>query len=118
MSTTNPERVEGTVRLFHVTPASNVDSIMANGLVPAIGPRAASLSEPCPAVYMFRERDLVMDAVCGWLGDEFPPEVPLCCLEVEVPAGEVPPSTGTFDRVEAVFFTPLPASWVVSCSRV
>lgn len=54
---------------FHVTPVANLSAILAEGLQPRIGPRSALLGEGCPAVYLFRARQDVEDALMGWLGD-------------------------------------------------
>lgn len=76
------------------------------------------MGEPSPAVYMFRERFMVDDAVLGWLGDEFPPDLPLYCLCLEVPQSDIPPPAGPFGTSEAVFAKTLPPSWIVSCQRI
>ncbi len=75
---------------FHVTPASNLPAILAEGLQPSIGPRSALLGESRPAVYLFQERADVENALMGWLGDELDEEevaiIQLSALECWHPA--------------------------------
>jgi hypothetical protein len=59
---------------------------MRRGLVPTRGPRSRMLGESLDAIYLFREREAVDDALCNWLGEELP-DVPLTLLQVKVPDG-------------------------------
>lgn len=54
---------------FHVTPAVNLPSILANGLIPAIGPRSQEYGETQERTYFFAYPDMVHDALTNWLGD-------------------------------------------------
>ncbi len=68
--------------LFHVTPASKLDSILRQGLVPGIGPRARMLGEPRPAVYFFTSLEALEDGLGNWLGEQFSEDEPLALLAV------------------------------------
>ena len=70
---------------YHVTMSRSVHRIVRNGLVPTRGPRSRLLGESRDAVYLFRDRDAVDDALGSWLGDALP-DVPLTLLRVTVPA--------------------------------
>jgi len=56
---------------FHTTLACNKDSILTNGLVPAIGERSAELGEPIERVYLFNSEEDLDSALGSWLGDCF-----------------------------------------------
>lgn len=74
---------------WHVTPADKLPAILAEGLVPQIGPRAALLGEPVPAVYLFPDLEAVETALANWLGECFEDEAEDCrfvLLEVALPA--------------------------------
>lgn len=69
-------------RVFHVTPTANVDSILASGLEPRIGPRSSELGEAQPRVYLFVRREDAIEAVTNWMGEAFDDE-PLSLLTVQ-----------------------------------
>lgn len=73
--------VEGSPVRYHVTLASNLDSIMRDVLVPSIGDRSSALGESGPAVFLFPSREYLEDAT--WLADEFDEEDELVVLEVD-----------------------------------
>lgn len=77
----------GPTAFFHVTPTSNLDSIMKQGLIPRVGERSAKVGEK-PAIHLFHNWDEVEDAMMNWMGDEFEDE-PLSLLKVTVPATAV-----------------------------
>lgn len=90
--------------MFHVTPASNVPSIMQRGLIPQIGSRSA-LMEQESGIYLFKTEDAAADAVASWLGDEFEEDEPLALLEVNLPPdAEIAPTSADF---EVVVTTPI-----------
>jgi hypothetical protein len=72
--------------LYHVTPAENLPRILAEGLIPQVGPRAHQAAEPIPVIYLFASPTEAEEGVINWLGDELP-EGPLILLEVALPAG-------------------------------
>lgn len=72
------------MKAFHVTPASNINAILADGLIPAIGTRSMELGEPVPAVYLFPSEDDAADAVGNWLGECFEDEEELALLTVDI----------------------------------
>lgn len=57
---------------FHITPTTNLDSILKNGLVPAIGPRSKLIKETEPAIYLFTSVASAEDALSSWLGENLP----------------------------------------------
>ena len=48
---------------YHVTPSSNLESIMREGLVPKIGDRSYKVDEQHPAVYLFPNMEEVENAL-------------------------------------------------------
>jgi len=68
---------------FHVTPATNLNSILEDGLRPRIGARSAELGETTEAVYLFKSLDDVEDALTNWLGDCFDEDEVLALLSVQ-----------------------------------
>lgn len=81
--------------LYHVTLASNVPSIMKDGLVPQVGERSNYINDTQVAVHLFADGSDVEDAVNeqdGWLNHDdgvFAPEDKLAVLRVTVPARSV-----------------------------
>lgn len=71
----------GELKLYHVTPASNIKSIMKKGLLPRVGERSAQLGER-KAVFLFPTMEDAEEAVGNWLGDEFDDEENLALLEI------------------------------------
>lgn len=66
---------------FHVTTLSCLDSILKEGLRPAIGPRSIELNESVARVYFFPTREAVETALLNWLGDSLEGE-DIAILEV------------------------------------
>lgn len=60
--------------VFHVTTSTSFASIRSQGLIPAIGPRAAAAKESEPAIYCFSNRAALEDGMTGWLADAFEDE--------------------------------------------
>lgn len=56
---------------FHVTPKTNLASILEHGLVPQIGERSAELGEEAPRIYLFATQEACDDALANWLGECF-----------------------------------------------
>lgn len=73
------------MKLYHVTLASNLPSILERGLIPAVGPRSAAFGEEKPAVYFFRSLDDVEDALVNWLGEEFDEDERIIVIEARLP---------------------------------
>jgi len=71
--------------VFHVTPASNIPSILRSGLQPRIGERSAIANEPEPAIYAFTTPEDVDAAFMGWLGESFEESVALSIIELKLP---------------------------------
>jgi hypothetical protein len=70
-------------KVYHVTLADNLDSIMSRGLIPQIGDRARKIEGEKPAVYCFPDKASMEDAVMNWLGDEYDEDEQLALLEID-----------------------------------
>jgi len=103
------------MRFIHVTDGNSVETILKEGLVPKVGPRTQKCADRL-AVYLFKNRDFAFDAVCGWLGDCFPDDTELFCLEVELPADFPVEEDPNFGEVEAFSRYPIPAKHLISCT--
>ena len=69
-----------------MTPISNQEEILQNGLLPQKGERAQKLGEEEDAVYLFSTYEACEEALCNWLGEEFEDlEEELVTLKVELP---------------------------------
>jgi len=104
--------------LFHVTDKNGLAGIAQHGFRPAIGPRSQRLGEKREAIYFFRKREFVDDAVCGWMGDVFPPSSKLYCLEVELPDHIPFLSDPNFGEIEAIVEAEIPPSSVKSATEI
>ena len=72
--------------LFHVTPLSNVDSILKDGLTPQLGERSRQLEDEKEGVFMFSDYENCEYALYSWLGKELEElEEALMTLKVELP---------------------------------
>jgi len=70
-------------KVYHVTLADNLGSIMSRGLIPQIGDRARKIEGEKPAVYCFPDKVSMEDAVMNWLGDEYDEDDQLALLEID-----------------------------------
>lgn len=71
--------------MYHVTPISNLESVLEKGLIPQIGERAAELEEEA-GVFLFATYEACEDALCNWLGEAFEEqEEEVVSLKVELP---------------------------------
>lgn len=68
--------------LYHVTPASNVPTILEQGLRPTVGPRSRAQGDALPGIYAFASL-LDLDGA-QWLADAFDEDEPLAVLELRV----------------------------------
>jgi len=82
--------------LYHVTTAEALPSILAEGILPQVGPRSSELGETLPAIYCFPSLEAVEDALCGWLGDALPEGSEAAVIEIDMVAR---PEAGTFEVV-------------------
>lgn len=72
--------------LFHVTPISNVNSILKDGLIPQLGERSQQLENEKEGIFMFSNYENCEYALCNWLGEEFEElEEELITLKIELP---------------------------------
>lgn len=54
---------------YHVTLASNIPSIMRDGIIPAIGENSLACGESEARVYAFINREELVSALLNWLGE-------------------------------------------------
>ena len=86
---------------YHVALTRSIHRIVRRGLVPTRGPRSRLLGESRDAVYLFRDRDAVDDALGSWLGDALL-NLPLTLLRVTVPKNAtLVPTTADYEIVVA-----------------
>ena len=77
-----------TRRAFHVTPSSNVDSILAQGLQPSKEKLVGIPDNLCEVgVFMFPDRETIEDAT--WFFDRFDDDVALTVFEVDIEGVEM-----------------------------
>jgi hypothetical protein len=67
-----------------MTPAANVPTILAEGLKARIGERSQEISEPVPAIYLFRTLEGAENALGGWFGGSFDEDTQLSLLAVDL----------------------------------
>lgn len=88
--------------LFHVTPVSNVKSIMREGLVPKIGLLSEGVENE-ERVYLFPTYEDCETALGQWLGAEYddllPPDERVVSLRVELPDDFPLVETCEYERV-------------------
>lgn len=70
--------------LYHVTPLSNLDSILRTGLQPQIGEHSLSAGETVQVVYLFTGKENLEQAMLNWAGDMFGDEE-IAYLEIQIP---------------------------------
>lgn len=56
---------------YHVTLASNIPSIMKNGIVPVIGSNSLACGETVARVYAFIDREQLETALMSWVDELF-----------------------------------------------
>lgn len=54
---------------FHVTPTTNLDSIIQYGLIPRIGENSQDLGETESRIYAFVSKQALYDGLAGWFGE-------------------------------------------------
>ena len=71
--------------MYHVTPSSNVKSILKNGLTPSKGSNSQDYGEEQDSVYLFPTIEDAEDALGNWLGDQYEDEdISFSLLKVNV----------------------------------
>ena len=78
------EAYEKSSYMYHVTPLSNIQSIMENGLNPKMGHNSSAYGEKEERVYLFPTEDHAADALMNWLGDQYDDDVEFALLRVDV----------------------------------
>lgn len=91
------ERANPGTHGFHVTSASALASIEAQGLIPQIGPRSRLMDEAQPATYFFASKEDVENALMNWLGEEFDDDETILVLEVNLRGIEIKREIGQFE---------------------
>ncbi len=93
-------------KVYHVTPAVNIPTIMSRGLIPQVGDRSNKIQGETPAVYCFPDTNSLEDAMMNWLGDEFGEDEDLALLEISTSGleGDVTPNA----EYEIQIFDPVP----------
>ncbi len=76
------------MRVYHVTPTSNLESIQEHGLQPRIGPLAQLAGETEPRIYVFCSLEAMTAALDNWLGDAMG-DVPLSAIALDMPYDKV-----------------------------
>lgn len=70
---------------YHVTPASNLRSILSKGILPQVGRRSKICRENAARSYFFPDLADLEDALLNWFGEVFEEtEEGLAILEVEL----------------------------------
>lgn len=109
-------------RYYHVTPLTNVQSILADGLIPQIGERSQLLGEVKPSIYLFSNAQVLEDACMNWLEDCFDDEDQLALLAVDLPDDIVLQSTvgyeATVDSVIPVRYLSILSQDLMSATDV
>jgi hypothetical protein len=72
---------------YHVSLTRDEDQILAQGLIPQIGPRAKELGETEPRVFLFPSMEDLDNALYNWLGEELPEEEGITVYEIMLPNG-------------------------------
>lgn len=90
-----------TKTLYHVTPISNLNSIMKVGLIPKIGERSEGI-ESEPGIFLFPTYEDCETALGQWLGrefDEIEPYEELVTLKIELPINFPLEETCEWERI-------------------
>ena len=74
---------------YHVTKASNLESIMNNGLKPRIGELSKLCDECVERIYLFKSEDDMENALMNWLGENinnlYGESAEFIALKIEIP---------------------------------
>lgn len=101
--------------VYHVTPASNLTAIYAQGLVPQIGPRSRLARESRPAVYCFPTQEAMETALSNWLGEQFDLDEELVVLQIDTDLIDGPLLCSTIKgSYEVMFEQAIPAHAIVA----
>ena len=74
------------MQVFHVTLMRNVPHIRRDGLFPRLGKNSRTAGEPTPAVFCFKNKEDVDNALSNWLGEALEEEGPLAILTLNIDA--------------------------------
>ncbi len=79
--------------VYHVTPESNLESILEKGLQPSIGKLSSKANEPFSIVCFFESKEAVENGIMNWMGDNLEEDIPLVILECDVDPDAVKPNS-------------------------
>ena len=99
--------------LYHVSPKKNLASIKQKGILPyALAP--ADLSDK-KAVYLFKDRDEMEDAITNWLGDKFDEDEPLLCFTIYPSGLDIELSNVEY---EVISYNPIPPKNIIKIENI
>lgn len=84
---------------YHITTADALTAILAQGLVPQIGPRSKMLNETMPRVYFFSDMSSLEDAMVNWINNAFSEEETLYVLECNLEDLDITSQENQFELV-------------------
>lgn len=83
----NTENLPRSNYVYHVTPRTNITSILESGLIPHCGPRSQEIGEQIERVYVFRNKEELENGLLNWLGEAFEdtldPDEDLVIIEID-----------------------------------
>jgi hypothetical protein len=77
--------------LFHITPKSNLNNILTNGLIPQKKKRGKGFEESVPAIYFFNSKIEAEDGYFNWFEDCFDDDEEFYLLTVEISSDLISP---------------------------
>ena len=69
--------------VYHVTTLLNFQRIRTEGLFPRVGSNARAAGERRPAIYCFRNREDMDNALSNWLGERLQDDVAILTINIE-----------------------------------
>ena len=94
---------------YHVTPKYNWKNISNEGLIPKIGKLSSNLGETIPAIYLFKNKEDMNNALMNWLGEEYDKET-LLCLEINLPSDYW--IYNSSDSFEVIHYDIIPSNYI------
>ena len=107
------EQIDSENFVFHVTPRKNLSSIKTHGIQPgALAPADVSDKK---AVYLFKNKIDVEDAIMNWLGDKFDEDEPLVLLTIRKSGLNLVSSSAGY---EIMSYEPIPIGNIVKVEKI
>lgn len=72
---------------YHITPTANIPFVLEQGLLPSVGDRSLEANEFTPFVYAFFDKNMLDDAMGGWLDGCFDDDIELSVITFEADKG-------------------------------